>query len=121
MQIAQVTFLVPFYWSLNCMSLAFRLNMNLYLIAFSITIKISICTICAYTILVCKLCLLFQIILDLWPVLILETFSSWDITKGRVSILSYFLAVFFWSTNCANQVSISSHILNIGNVLFESF
>ena len=39
------------------------------------------------TILASKLCLLFQTILGLWPVLILEIFSSWDI--------SYYFSCFF--------------------------
>ena len=73
------------------------------------------------TIVVCKLCLLFQTILDLWSVLILEIFSCWDIKKGQFEFLFPFLVVFFWSVNCANQVCISSHILNMGNILFEGF
>ena len=55
------------------------------------------------TILVCKLCLLFHTVLDLWPVLILEVFSS----EWSVQFLVTFLAVFFWSSNCKNQVCIS--------------
>ena len=60
-------------------------------------IKSSICTIYAYSdfFLVCKLCLLFQTILDLWPVLILEIFSCWDINKGQFRFLVTFLVVFF--------------------------
>ena len=93
-------------------------------------IKSSICIICAYldfflvcnyTILVCKLCLLFQAILDLWPVLILGIFSCWDIKKCQFQFLVTFLIAFLWSVNCANQVCISSHILNMGNILFEGF
>ena len=41
------------------------------------------------TILVCKLCLLFQTILDLWSVLILEIFSGWDIKKGQFQFSSW--------------------------------
>ena len=82
-----------------------------------------ICTIFAYydIFLVCKLCLLFQTISDLLPMLILEVFSSWDIKKRQFQFLVTFLAVFFWSVNCANQVCISSHILNIDNILIEGF
>ena len=74
-----VTFLAVFFWSVNC------------------------------TILVCKLYLLFQTILNLWPVLILEIFSGWDIKKGQFQFLVTFLAVFFWSVNCTNLVCISSY------------
>ena len=90
----------------------------------------SICTICAYsgfswsvyfTILVCKLCPLFQIISDLWPVLILEIFSSWDIKKGQFQFSVTFLVVLFWSVNWTNDVCMSSHILDMDNVLFEGF
>ena len=42
-----------------------------------------------YTVLVCRLCLLFQIILDLWPVLILKAHSS-EISR-RVSFNCYLL------------------------------
>ena len=90
----------------------------------------SIFTTCTYsaffwsancTILICKLCLLFSIILDLWPVFILQVFSSWDIKKGKFQFLATFLADCFWSVNCTNQVCISSYILNMGNILFEGF
>ena len=89
-----VTFLAVFFWSVNC------------------------------TILVCKLYLLFQTILNLWPVLILEIFSGWDIKKGQFQFLVTFLAVFFWPVNCTNLVQIVSNyilILNMRNVLFEGF
>ena len=85
-------------------------------------IKSSICTSCAYsdffwsancTVLVSKLCLLFQTILDLWPVLILEIFSCWDIKKCQFQFLVTFLVVFFWSVSCTDQVCISSHILKM--------
>ena len=87
------------------------LNMNLYMRAFSVAISqkfdlhyLSVFRIFFWsancTVLVCKLCLLFQTILDLWPVLILEIFSSWDIKKGQFQFLVTFLAVFFWSVNC---------------------
>ena len=88
-----------------------------------------ICTIGAYsgffwsvnfTVLVCKLCPLFQIISDLWSVLILDIFSCWDIKKGQFQFLVTFLAVFFWSVNCTNQVCMSSHIFDMDNVLFGS-
>ena len=72
-------------------------------------------------ILVCKLCLLFQTILDLWPVLMLEIFSCSDIKKGQFQFLVSFLVVFFWSVNCTKQVCISSYVLNMGNSLFEGF
>ena len=81
------------------------LIMNLYLRAFSIAIyqKFSLYLFVPIetffwsancTILVCKLCLLFQTILDLWPVLILEIFSCWDIKKGQFEFLVSFLVVF---------------------------
>ena len=85
-------------------------------------IKSLIWTICAYsnffcsancTLLVCKLCLLFQIILDLWLVLILEIFSCWDIKKCQFQFLVTFLVVCSWSVNCTSQVCISSHILRV--------
>ena len=85
-----VTFLAVFFWSVNC------------------------------TILVCKLYLLFQTILNLWPVLILEIFSGWDIKKGQFQFLVTFLAVFFWSVKSTNLV-LYPHILNMSNVLFEGF
>ena len=85
-----VTFLAIFFWSVNC------------------------------TILVCKLYLLFQTILNLWPVLILEIFSGWDIKKGQFQFLVTFLAVFFWSVKSTNLV-LYPHILNMSNVLFEGF
>ena len=44
---------------------------------------------------VCKLCLLFHTILDLWSVLILEIFSCWDIKKGQFQFLVTFLVIFF--------------------------
>ena len=62
------------------------------------------------TILVCKLCLLFQTILDLWPVLILEIFSSWDIKKGQFQFLVTFFTVFFWSVNCTSGLYIITYI-----------
>ena len=46
------------------------------------------------TILLRKLFFLFQTILDLWPVLILEMFSSWDPKKGQFQFLVTFLVVF---------------------------
>ena len=108
------------------------LSMNLYLRAFSIAIyqKFDLYYFCLFrlffwsancTILICKLCLLFQTILDLCPVLIMEIFSCWDIKKIQFQFLITFLVVFFWSVNCTNQVCISSHILNMGNILFEGF
>ena len=74
-----VTFLAVFFWSVN------------------------------FTVLVCKLYLLFQTILNLWSVLMLEIFSVWDIKKGQFQFLVTFLAVFFWSVNCTNLVYISSY------------
>ena len=47
------------------------------------------------TILVCKLCFLLQVILDLWPVLILEILSSWAIKKGQFQFLVTFFSCFF--------------------------
>ena len=54
------------------------------------------------TILVCKLCLLFQTILDLLSVLIVEIFSGWDIKKGQFQFIVTFLVVIFWSVNCTS-------------------
>ena len=73
------------------------------------------------TILVCKLCLLFQTILDLWPVLILEIFSCWDIKKGQFQFLVTFLVVFFWSVNCTNQVCISPYNFKHGKYFIWGF
>ena len=56
-----VTFLAVFFWSLNCIFL------------------------------VCKLYLLFQTILNLWLVLILEIFSGWNIKKGQFRFLLFWL------------------------------
>ena len=64
-----------------------------------------ICTICVYSdfFLVCQLyssglqimpLISDHLTLDLWPVLILEVFSSWDIKKGQFQFLLTFLAVF---------------------------
>ena len=86
-----VTFLAVFFWSVNC------------------------------TILVCKLYLLFQTILNLWPVLILEIFSGWDIKKGQFQFLVTFLAVFFWSVNCAKLVCIFSYTESISMLVFSVF
>ena len=75
-----VTLLAVFFWSINC------------------------------TILVCRLYLLFQTILNLWPMLILEISSGWDIIKnGQSQFLVTFLAFFFWSVNCTNLVCIFSY------------
>ena len=65
--------------------------------------------------LVCKLNLLFQTILNLWPVLILEISSGWDIKKGQFQFLVTFLAAFFWSAKCTDLACISAHILNMGS------
>ena len=67
----------------------------------------------SYIILVKKLYLLFQTILNLWPVLILEIFIRWDIKKGQFQFVVAFLAVFFWSSNYVILVCISPHILNM--------
>ena len=60
------------------------------------------------TFLVCKLCLLLQIILDLWSVLILEIFSSWNIKTGQFQFLVTFFSIFFWSVNCTSGLEIRS-------------
>ena len=73
------------------------------------------------TILVRKLHLLFQTILNLWPLLILEIFSYWDIKNCQFQFLVTFSVVFFWCVNCRNQVCISPHTSNIGNIFFEGF
>ena len=74
-----------------------------------------------YASLVCKLCLLFQTILDLWSLLTLEVFSS-EIIK-RISFNFSLLCKHWlsWFVTCTNQVCISWHIWNIANVLFEGF
>ena len=71
-------------------------------------INSSICTVCAYSdfFLVWKLCRLLQTILDLWPVLILEIFSSWDIKNGQFQFLVTFLSVTFWSVDCTSGLYI---------------
>ena len=48
-------------------------------------------------------------------------FSCWDSKKGQFQFLVTFLVVLFWSVNCANQFCLSSHILTMGNILFEGF
>ena len=74
--------------------------MDLYLRAFSTAIyqKFDLYYLCLFRIflwsencavLVCKLCL-FQTMLDLWLVLILETFSSKDINKSQFQFLVTF-------------------------------
>ena len=80
------------------------LSINLYLRPFIIVIygKFHLNYLCLFrlfwsvncTSLVCKLSVLFQTILDLWPVFILEIFSCWDIKKGQFQFLVTFLAVF---------------------------
>ena len=106
------------------------LNMNLHLRAFSIAIHqkfdlsyfVPIQTVfwsANCKILVCKLCLLFQTIFDLWPVLILEIFNSWDIRKGQFQFLVVFFLVHKLYIRSGNQVCMSSHILNMESVLFE--
>ena len=93
-------------------------------------IKSSICIICAYsdffwsancTVLVSKLCLLFQTILDLWPVLILGIFSSLIIKKAQFQFLVSFLVVFFWSVNCANQICIAASYFKHGQCFIWGF
>ena len=46
-------------------------------------------------------------------------FYYWDIKKGQIEFFVTFLAVFFWSLTCTNQVYISQHILDMDNVSFE--
>ena len=75
-----VTLLAVFFWSINC------------------------------TILVCRLYLLFQTILNLWPMLMLEISSGWDIKNGQSQFLVTFLAFFLWSVNCTNLVCIFSYL-----------
>ena len=64
-------------------------------------------------------------ILDLWPMLILEIFSSLDIKRGQFQFLVTFLAVFFLVCKLyirsVNQFCISSYILNMGGILCEGF
>ena len=47
-------------------------------------------------------------------------FQQLGYQEGSVSVFSYIFSCFFWSVNCTNQVCMSSHILDMGNVLFES-
>ena len=98
-------FNIPVCWSVNCMSWVFnsryvqKLKIDLYLRPFTNAIYGKFDLYCLYlfnctcTILVCKLCFLFQTILDLWPVLILEVFSI-EMSQ-RVKFLVTFLTVFF--------------------------
>ena len=85
--------LVSFFWSVNCMSCVFE-SQNIYQRCFSITIcrTINFYYLCLFrlflwsvncTVMVSKLCLISQTTLNLWEVLILEIFSSWDIKKGQ--------------------------------------
>ena len=64
----------------------------------------SICTVYTYSdffwsvtciVLVCKLCLLFQTILDLWPVLILDVFSSEILSRVSFNSQLFFQLFFF--------------------------
>ena len=85
------------------------LSINLYLRPFIIVIygKFHLNYLCLFrlfwsvncTSLVCKLSVLFQTILDLWPVFILEIFSCWDIKKGQFQFLVTSLVVFFLVCN----------------------
>ena len=92
--------------------------------------KELICTICVYLdfFMVCKLrnssLRIMPLISDhlgFMTSVDIGFFSCWDIKKGRLQFLVTFLAVFFWSVNCANQVYVLLHILNMENVLFEFF
>ena len=129
-QIVQVTFspflLVSKLYELSFWIIAHILDMWLVLLF----TESLICTIFVYSgfFLVCKLYNSDQQIMpnipnisNLWPVLILEIFSGWDVKKGQFQFLVTLLAVFFWSVNCTNLLFISSHILNMGNALFEDF
>ena len=86
--------------------------MYLYLRAFSIAIyqNFDLCFLCLFRLFtghqIVQFWFVSKTILNLWPVLILETFSCCDIKKGQFQFLDYFLVVFFWSVNCSNQVSI---------------
>ena len=125
-----VLFLAFFIWSVNFSSHFFspillvsklyelisemsrNLNMNLYLRTFSIATYQKF---------------------DLYYLCLFRLFSGLQIVQSssvnydscfRPSWIygqCWYLVVFFWSVNCANQVCISSRILNIGNVLFEVF
>ena len=83
---------------------------------FSISIyrKFDLCYLCLFrlfswsvnwTILISKLCLLFQTILTFWSVLILEIFSSWDIKKGQFQFSVTFSGASFLSVTCTIAVS----------------
>ena len=51
------------------------------------------------TVLVCKFWLLFQTILDLWPVLTLEVYSSEILRRVSFNSSLLFQLLFFWSVN----------------------
>ena len=67
------------------------LSINLYLRPFSIAIyeKFSL-YVCTYS----ELCLLFQTVLDLWPVLVLQVFSNEILRKASFN-LSYYFSCFY--------------------------
>ena len=103
-QIVQVTSLVPFRWSGNCMSWVFESqNISWRFFCINIYRKIDLYYLRLFrlflwpvncTILVSKLSFIFQTILNFWPVLILNIFSSWDIKKGQFQFWVTFLAIF---------------------------
>ena len=104
------------------------LSITLYLRPFSIAIyeKFDLYYLYAFfwpvnfTILVWNWCLLFQTILDSWPVSILEVFSGWDFKKGQFQFLVTFLA-FFWF--CKLYKSVLYIIINFehGQCFFQRF
>ena len=109
-------------------------NMNLYLRAFSIALyqmlDLHYLPIQTFfwsancTILVCKFFLLFQTILDLWPVLISEIFRCWDLKKAQFNSQLLFQLFFLVCKLYKSGLSIIT-FLHMGNIrvyyLFKGF
>ena len=134
-----------FCWSINCVSWIFlnyatyfrhahKLKHNLYLRPFNMFsfMKSSILTIMFLaffwslycTSLVRILYILLQTILAFTTILILEVIYSGIFWKVNWSFFGQKLLVifcFFWSVICTSRAFTSQHILDIDNVLFESF
>ena len=125
----QVTFLVPFCWSVNCMSWVFGSeNISRRCLSIAIYRKIDLYYLCLFRFFSGLWLVWFWSAnytsipdLNLWPVLILEIFSCWDIEKGQLKFLVTFLAVFFQSVNCTILVCklylLFQTILNLWPVL----
>ena len=125
----QVTFLVPFCWSVNCMSWVFGSeNISRRCLSIAIYRKIDLYYLCLFRFFSGLWLVWFWSAnytsipdLNLWPVLILEIFSCWDIEKDQLKFLVTFLAVFFQSVNCTILVCklylLFQTILNLWPVL----